>query len=66
MMIFSQESLIKVACNSDLLLGNQTKRLLTAQNFGGRVTVAMIPGDGVGPELMTGVKKVFTSAGWWF
>lgn len=61
--ILNGESLIKVACNSDLLLGNQTKRLLTAQNFGGRVTVAMIPGDGVGPELMTGVKKVFTSAG---
>ena len=26
------------------------------------MTIAMIPGDGVGPELMQGVKKVFNSA----
>ena len=29
----------------------------------GRQTVTMIPGDGVGPELMTSVKDVFTAAG---
>ncbi len=29
----------------------------------GRQTVTMIPGDGVGPELMTTVKEVFKAAG---
>ncbi len=33
------------------------------QRPGGRQTVTMIPGDGVGPELMTSVKDVFTVAG---
>ena len=29
----------------------------------GRQTVTMIPGDGVGPELMNSVQDVFTAAG---
>ena len=29
----------------------------------GRQTVTLIPGDGVGPELMVSVKDVFTAAG---
>lgn len=29
----------------------------------GRRVVTMIPGDGVGPELMTSVKSVFSAAG---
>ena len=29
--------------------------------YGGRHTVAMIPGDGIGPELMVHVKKIFRS-----
>lgn len=57
----SGESLIKNVC-SELSVGSQAKRYLTAHNYGGRVTCAMIPGDGVGPELMAGVKKVFKSA----
>jgi hypothetical protein len=31
--------------------------------YGGRHTVTMIPGDGIGPEMMNYVKQVFTSAG---
>jgi len=43
-------------------LQTSTKQLLTAENFGGRHTVAMIPGDGVGPELCNSVQRVFESA----
>ena len=31
--------------------------------YGGRQTITMIPGDGIGPEVMDGVKKVFLAAG---
>ena len=31
--------------------------------YGGRHTVTMIPGDGIGPEMMNYVKEVFTHAG---
>ena len=31
--------------------------------YGGRHTVTMIPGDGIGPEMMNYVKEVFTIAG---
>lgn len=56
------KSLSRSILSREYLFGT-TKRHLTATNFGGRVTIAMIPGDGVGPELMDGVKKVFVSAG---
>ena len=29
----------------------------------GRQTVTLVPGDGVGPEIMSSVKDVFTAAG---
>jgi len=59
------KSFIKKNLSSSVLrneINFQLKRHLTAQNYGGRMTIAMIPGDGVGPELMQGVKKVFNSA----
>ncbi|XP_076813890.1 isocitrate dehydrogenase [NAD] subunit gamma, mitochondrial-like [Clavelina lepadiformis] len=31
--------------------------------YGGRQTITMIPGDGIGPEVMDAVKKVFLAAG---
>lgn len=31
--------------------------------YGGRHTVTMIPGDGIGPEMMNYVREVFTCAG---
>ena len=43
-------------------IGNDVTRSLATGNYGGRQTVTLIPGDGVGPELMAGVKKVFNSA----
>ncbi|XP_033120021.1 isocitrate dehydrogenase [NAD] subunit gamma, mitochondrial-like isoform X2 [Anneissia japonica] len=35
----------------------------TAAKYGGRHTVTLIPGDGIGPELMVHVKDVFRYAG---
>ncbi|XP_039263751.2 isocitrate dehydrogenase [NAD] subunit gamma, mitochondrial-like [Styela clava] len=31
--------------------------------YGGRHTITMIPGDGIGPEIMKSVERVFTTAG---
>ena len=31
--------------------------------YGGRQTVTLIPGDGIGPEVTGAVKRVFLSAG---
>lgn len=36
---------------------------MPAAQYGGRHTVTMIPGDGIGPEMMDYVKEVFTYAG---
>ncbi|XP_071960153.1 LOW QUALITY PROTEIN: isocitrate dehydrogenase [NAD] subunit gamma, mitochondrial-like [Antedon mediterranea] len=39
------------------------KSLPTAAKYGGRHTVTLIPGDGIGPELMVHVKDVLRHAG---
>lgn len=38
-------------------------RSLYQSLYGGRQTVSMIPGDGIGPEVCSGVQQVFASAG---
>lgn len=54
--------------SSDTLLANKSSenrcfRSLYQSLYGGRQTVTMIPGDGIGPEVCSGVHQVFAAAG---
>jgi len=42
---------------------NRCFRSLYQSLYGGRQTVSMIPGDGIGPEVCSGVQQVFDAAG---
>uniref|UniRef100_A0A6F9DFV1 Isocitrate dehydrogenase [NAD] subunit gamma, mitochondrial-like n=1 Tax=Phallusia mammillata TaxID=59560 RepID=A0A6F9DFV1_9ASCI len=55
-----------VRAASTLSTSNDIKSTNSSRKFalyGGRHTVTMIPGDGIGPEVMQGVKQVFLCAG---
>jgi len=41
----------------------ESKKLKAAITYGGRYTVTLIPGDGIGPEMTTHVKEIFRLAG---
>lgn len=52
--------------SASLHLADQTREaggILTAAKYGGRHHVSLIPGDGIGPELMDSVKAVVAVAG---
>ncbi|PVU86164.1 hypothetical protein BB561_006445 [Smittium simulii] len=44
------------------LLSTLSEDLSGPKRYGGKFTVTLIPGDGVGPEVSTSVKRVFESA----
>lgn len=49
--------------NAQRLISSQTLAQLPRAQYGGRHTVALLPGDGTGPELMNHLKTVFRCAG---
>ncbi|TRZ08133.1 hypothetical protein HGM15179_018973, partial [Zosterops borbonicus] len=48
---------------SDTWGGSQQRSIPPPAKYGGRHTVTLIPGDGIGPELMLHVKDVFRKLG---
>ncbi|KAJ1529868.1 hypothetical protein ONE63_006600 [Megalurothrips usitatus] len=62
-MLHGRDDVIAVSREREHSVQHTVAEVLPLTKYGGRHTVTLLPGVGIGPELMQGVRKVFAAAG---